>query len=237
MPPNNLEEHVFSAYFSLRLGIIVVSFLLPLVLSFGGQLAGVELKPSLSDYYFAEKDWLRDWFVGSLCAVGLFLYAYKGYGNIENAGLNIAGFLGIATALIPCACNDPARQTSLHGAVAVSFFAVMAFVCIWCAPETLGLMRDGPKKEMFRNAYRVIGAAMVVAPLIAYGISGDWKTFFAEAAAIYSFAVYWSVKSWELGITKAERLAVKGQAMKVDSTVVTVEEGAAIVSGTRSPAR
>ena len=92
MQPDELQAHILSTYFGLRLGIVIASALLPIVLFFGGWLrGGLELQPSISDYYFAGGGVMRDWFVGTLCAVGVFLYLYKGFSDRENVALNIAG--------------------------------------------------------------------------------------------------------------------------------------------------
>jgi hypothetical protein len=44
---------------------------------------------------------MRDWFVGILWAIGVFLVLYRGYGRRENTALNIAGMLLIMVAMVP----------------------------------------------------------------------------------------------------------------------------------------
>ena len=61
MKPDDLQKHITSTYFALRLGIIVASLALPWVLYFGGN-AGPHpgLQPSLSDYYPNGTEFTRD---------------------------------------------------------------------------------------------------------------------------------------------------------------------------------
>ena len=215
MKPDALQKHISSTYFGLRLGIIVFSFALPLFLYVGARLrGGVELAPSISDYYFAGGGVMRDWFVGMLFAVAGFLYLYKGYSPLENLLLNIGAVLLATVALVPCACTDPSRNGSLHGFAAVGFFLLMAFVVIRCAKDTLPLMADRKAREAFKRRYHLIALLMIVSPAIAVVISVFFRrypsvTFFVESFAIYSFAAYWAVKSRELTLTQAETLALQ----------------------------
>ena len=76
-----LKKHVLSTYFSLRVGIVVIAVAFPVLLATGGYFyVGVGLLDSMSAYYHVtcEGRSMRDWFVGLLFAVGVFLYLYKG---------------------------------------------------------------------------------------------------------------------------------------------------------------
>ncbi len=70
------------SYLALRKAIGSIGFLLPFWLVIGEiyvfQDPGV--RPSISDYYHHDPG-MRDWLVGSLCAIGVFLVSYKGYDN------------------------------------------------------------------------------------------------------------------------------------------------------------
>ena len=60
----------------LRQAIGVLGVALPFLLWFGGLAARVALQPSISRYYHTQ---MHDVFVGVLCAIGLGLFAYRGY--------------------------------------------------------------------------------------------------------------------------------------------------------------
>src|SRR5262249_23400128 len=146
---------------------------LPFVLYFGGVIRGTvpTLQPSVSDYYWAGDPLLRDWFVGTLCVMGVFLYAYRGFSTKENVALNLAGLFAVLTALNPCVCNQPSGGTSIHGTVAVLHYIAMAYVCLACAPETLEMSDDEAFKTRFRRLYRLIGAALIASPVAAVATS------------------------------------------------------------------
>jgi hypothetical protein len=214
-----LQRHIAGAYFSLRVGISGIAFALPLLLWLGGLARGLDtLLPSMSQYYYSP---VRDVFVGALCAIGVFLFLYKGFSHAENWALNLAGILVIGVAMFPTAdkavpgSGDP----SIHVPLAVAFFICIAYVCIFRAGDTLSLIRDTRRAARLQLLYRVLGAAMVVAPLAAIGVARlmappgtlPRSVFAIEAAGVWVFAAYWLAKSLEIRETDAERLALAGK--------------------------
>jgi hypothetical protein len=229
MNSDALRRHIAGTYFSLRSGIVALSFLLPIVVYVA---AGFAVKGSLSEYYYSG-GFIRDWLVGTLVAVGAFLVLYKGFSTIENVALNSAGVLLAIVALEPCECHR-GGTFSLHGFAAVSFFLTMAFVCIRCAPETLELVSDPAVKARFKRRYKVIAGLMVLSPVAAFVISArdSFQTlqFYVEVLGIYSFATYWLVKSLELRRTNAEELALQGKVAHVRGRgVVHAEPGVEVM--------
>jgi hypothetical protein len=186
----------------------------------------------MSDYSPNGTDGSRNWFVGSLFAVGCALYAYRGYSDVENVSLNVAGVLALGIALFPCRCGNKLAAPTPHGFCAVTFFLVMAFVCIKCAPETLTLMtkpEDQKKRGWFEKAYYIIAAFLLASPGLAYVLSAltghdGSRTFFVEAFGVYSFAAYWLTKNIELKITDAEEVASHGLARRREGRVVRVAD-------------
>src|SRR5262245_57469586 len=239
MKRDELQKHLASTYFGLRLAIVVFSFALPLILYFGGRLRGVDLAPSISDYYFAAPavpegattpsvGVMRDWFVGILFAVAGFLYLYKGFSKLENILLNVGGVLLAAVALIPCACQGGSTSgVSLHGVAAVGFFLIMAVVVFKCNEETLSLLKKKHPELLaaYKMRYRVIAGLLVLSPVAAVVVSFRFGslTFFVETFAIYVFAAYWAVKSRELKHTQAE-MAVLEKRAKTDPEGRIVDE-------------
>ena len=149
---SHLEESLFKtiseSYFRQRIGLAILSFLMPLFLVFWGFPA---LQGSMSAYYhygdpaniiYGGGGARRDVLVGVLCAVGCFLNLYKGYSKQEDIALNIAGVTAIGVALFPMdwpsacapddsflACASPVWQ--VHAASAVIFFLMIAYVCVF----------------------------------------------------------------------------------------------------------
>jgi hypothetical protein len=159
---------------------------------------------------------MRNEFVGVLFAVSGLLLIYQGYSKLEDYALNLAGILALGIALFPM--DWPATSGdnfSLHGACAVLFFASIAYVCIWRAGDTLPLVKDQTAHKRYVRAYRYLGWAMAILPLVAWALSSvlpSYKSavFFVELSGIYVFATYWVVKSHEASRTGVDQKAARG---------------------------
>jgi hypothetical protein len=84
------------SYLFLRRAIGLIGALLPIVLPLGNCLSTGRwlLLPSVSSYYYSD---MRNVFVGSLCAVGVFLICYR-YQQWDDVLSNLAGFFAIGVA-------------------------------------------------------------------------------------------------------------------------------------------
>lgn len=214
---NDLQKHISGTYFSLRLGMGVLAAALAPALWLGGRFADHEaLRCSMSAYYFSPT--MRDKFVGVLCAVGLFLYLYKGFSRQENWALNVAGAFAVGIAIVPTSPDcEASTGITLHGAFAVLFFVAIAYVCVVRAADTLSLIRDTRKAKRLRTVYRGLGVLMIASPLVAVVLAQSLQpggpkrslVFFVETVAVLTFAAYWLVKSRELSATDAEKLALE----------------------------
>ena len=212
-----LRSHIESTYNGLRLGIGVIGLALPIALWVGGLIRqSISLRASMSGYYYTP---MRDVFVGSLCAVGVSLYLYKGFSKAENNALNAAGMFAVGVAMFPTRSTAAWTSASyLHLACAILFFLCLAYVCVFRASDTLNLIRDTKRALMLRRWYRSLGMAMVVSPLgalvtaqILRPRSGEASPiFFIEAFGAWAFGAYWLLKTWELRQTNAESAAAQG---------------------------
>ena len=117
----HLSNHFLGTYTAMRLTLCALGFLMPMVLMLGGKLRSDIPPPthSMSAYYHLngppqhaegrndytnipkEQGTMRDWFVGFLFALGVLLFAYKGYSVKENWALNVAGIAAWCVALFP----------------------------------------------------------------------------------------------------------------------------------------
>jgi len=119
-------------YSTLRFLLGVLGILLPFLLVFGNWVHQGEItfQGSMSAYYYTR---LRDVFVGTMIAMGVFLYAYIGYPSEEDNRVgNIAGIAAIATALLPTAPSgvEMVLQNYLHILAALTFFIMLAYYCL-----------------------------------------------------------------------------------------------------------
>ena len=142
MKEEDLQAHIVSTYFSLRRGMIVVALACPIAVVLWGKLWHVEWQNSISAYYFAPNggNWtyspypVRALFAGMLFALGTFLYLYKGFSNLENWLLNLAGVSAIVVALSPMIPEKGYIPLSgmLHYAAAVTLFVCIGLTAIFC---------------------------------------------------------------------------------------------------------
>ena len=214
----DLQKRITGAYFSLRLGMGLLAAILPPTLWLGGWFGDHEpLRCSMSSYYYSPV--MRDKFVGILCAIGVFLYLYKGFSRQENWALNFAGALAVGIAMVPTTPSCAGGYT-LHSVFALFFFLSISYVCVFCASDTLSMIRNTRTAERLRDLYRTYGVVMLASPLIAVWISRTLqpgsehsKLFFIESIAVLTFAAYWLTKSWELRVTDADLLGAEGKVM------------------------
>lgn len=88
---------VRSTYRSLRLGVVILLLFLGAAVGVEAVAAGCWLD-SLSAYYWTGA---HDALVAALCAVGVLLVVYTGVDDLEDALLDVAGFLAVVVALTP----------------------------------------------------------------------------------------------------------------------------------------
>lgn len=219
--PSDLQKHILSSYGALRRGIGLLAVALPLILTILGiVLAGVVLQESISAYYHAVGGAMRNWFVGILWAIGVFLLLYRGFTQRENIALDVAGILLIIVAMVPMEwdCGDSCQKVTVHGLSAIGFFLMIGYVCIFRACDTLHLVKRPAQRRRYRKLYRVLGHAMWVFPavvgiLLFFSINplGPYTVLILETVAIWVFAAYWLIKSREIQESNADLEAAKGE--------------------------
>jgi hypothetical protein len=187
-------------YLCLRLVMAVIAISLPLVFLVSAYWVGMQ--NSISAFYHTD---MRNVFVGVLFAIGICLYVYKGYNNLENYGLTTAGVFLLGVALSPTSSPNVSLAwyfPVIHNICAVTFFGLIAIVCIFARENGI------TKTEEFRSAYFftafLMGLVLVAAFALLlidkiWGIGFSTSTFWVEAAAVWVFAGYWCIKSRELG--------------------------------------
>ena len=224
MTSEDLRKNILSTYFTLRMGIVVLSAALPVSLYFYSLHAdGGLTEHSMSAFYGAYNGAMRNSFVGILWAVGAFLILYQGFSPLEDWLLNLGGVFAIGTAMIPCGCwiglaGD--QHNKAHATVAVLFFVCVAAVVWFCAEDTVTLLPTKALQDKYKRTYRsiVFGlAASPLAALIASYLLQTYvsRTFFIEAFGVWVFAFYWLTKSMEFKITSAEKRALRGELKNV----------------------
>jgi len=216
---------VRDTYFSLRMAAGLIAIVLPFVLVGWGLLHAVQWQDmtSLSSFYWLSLSspgdpnmLLRNWFVGSLIAVGACLIVYQGYGRLEDWLLNFAGLAAILVALNPMPWPpkdvfkthehvapwttphlDPLH---VHYSAAVIFFLLIAATIWFCARDTLAAVPDPVVRKRWDRIYRIWAIAMAAVPIAVYVFfSNDGHlTLGLEVAGVWVFSGYWFAKTHEL---------------------------------------
>lgn len=192
------------SYLTLRKLIGLIGILLPFALVIIHMLLVRQavMQGSMSGYYYTD---VRGVLVGSLCAIGVFLFAYRGYGFWDNALTNAAGVFAIGVALFPTAPVNPSPRARdigyVHFACAGLLFAVLAVIALWLFRMTgpSGKTRQKKRRDrVYLACGIVIVVCLVLVPIeslvIGAPIQGIHPLFWLEAAAVIAFGVAWLVK-------------------------------------------
>ncbi len=195
----DFSRHANLAFLIKCFGIGFIALLIPITLPLVG---GYDGHYSISYFYHVPA--ARNWFVGLLWAVGVFLILFQGLSRWENVLLTLAGVFLIMVAMVPTGieqCSD--TMFSWHAFFAVSFFACLFVVAVFFSKSRLDYILWPPMRRRFERAYNFTGCAMIVLPLLAYAVhlvdgrDCGHEIFWIEAAAIVAFSLFWFVKSWE----------------------------------------
>lgn len=199
------------SYEILRNGIGVLALAFPIVMLVGGGLG--DIQTSLSAYYHFSPaapgrygaGIMRDAFVGMLCAIGSFIFFYRGHSLQEDLALNAAGISVVLVAFMPTdwpsiAAPSTTVTGTIHWISATIFFVMIGYVCIFRARDTLCLTCDPQRRRRFERVYLILGALMLLTPAAA-AISFDqsgYATLVIEICGIIVFSAYWLIKGYEI---------------------------------------
>jgi hypothetical protein len=203
------------SYLGIRQAIGLSGLLLPILLGPVGWLVfDIDIQNNMSSYYHTD---LRDVFVGTLSAMGIFLFCYRGHDWVENWTANIGCVAALGVAL--CPLNEksdlllqntlPGHLHTLSGGV---FFLILAFYSLYHFPSSRPDKAEPEPHVQQRNfVYRTSGVVILLT-LLAMGtylfvLPGDWRKacddynllFWLEWIALWAFAAAWLIKGRTLG--------------------------------------
>ncbi len=197
------------SYLGIRRAIGACGFLLPILLGpFGWLVMGIEIQENMSSYYHTP---LRDVFVGVLCAIGIFLFCYRGHDWVESWTANFGCVSAIGIAIFPLDANsDPLYQRTivgyLHTLSGGTFFSTLAFYSLYHFPRKAAEENLDPQHQQRIRVYYLSGWVMVLS-ILAMGaylflLPASWKTqlnqykflFWMEWIAVWAFAFAWLAK-------------------------------------------
>lgn len=105
----NPDPSLLIHYLTLRKSVGFLGISLPLILIFGIRfLTRCNVLPdSISDYYYTK---MGHYMTGTLCAVSLFLFSYKGYEKKDLWAGRGASVFALGVAFFPCSNLYPLRN-------------------------------------------------------------------------------------------------------------------------------
>ena len=217
--PRNARLGYPRSFLLMRTVIGLIGFLLPFGLMLGDWwiVAGDVPRSSLSAYYHTG---VRDLFVGSLVAIGIFLVTYRFFELIlDNVLSVVAGLAALGVALLPTDSRlpDTPLQSRLgedlvgnvHIACAVVFvfsLAVMSWLFATDRPDE----DPSPRPRWARPVHRA-SAVVIVAAMLYMLANAIWHfdhhaAYWGETVATVAFGVSWLVKAGEMSRrVRAER--------------------------------
>ncbi|MFE6611921.1 DUF998 domain-containing protein [Amycolatopsis sp. NPDC057786] len=207
MGPRTATDNLVHNYLFLRRAIGFLGIGLPFVLVFGKMAVdGGGLLNSISGYYYSG---MRDVWVGVMCAIGVFLLSYRGYGRVDDIAGNIAAVAAVGVALFPTTPANGDRTDEivglLHLGFAAVFFLTLAFFCIVLFTKSDKEI-PGARKPVRNQLYVVSGVIMLVclALIVLCGLVFDdltkdlYPALWLESIAILAFGVAWLTKGGTL---------------------------------------
>ena len=209
------DAQLVLSYMGLRKMVGYIGVGLPFALLIGWFLLpekDPELPGSMSAYYWTS---IGSVFVGSLCAIGVFMFSYCGYDRRDKIAGRLACVFAIAVAMFPV-CPDtgytPLQQAvgRVHLTSATLLFATLAYfsLCLFTLTDPSKPMTD--KKRRRNWVYRICGWTMV-ASLVLIGLC-EWlvlgehspfkdsplkswlPVFVLEAVMVIAFGTSWLTK-------------------------------------------
>jgi hypothetical protein len=198
---------------ALRKAIGWLGLSLPAAMLLGNYLIEgcTSIQDSNSHYYYTVTG---DLFVGILCAVGLFMFTYKGYTRLDNWASSLAGFSAILIAMFPTNDNSlnkcsnvmqlPLSHTRnmIHYGSAAVFFTILALMSLFLFTKSKG--KKSNRKKARNKIYRICGVVMLlaIATIAVYGMLGTAREsyakyhpiFWLEWVALIAFGTSWLVK-------------------------------------------
>jgi hypothetical protein len=206
---NEREQPEVISYTTTRRAIGILGIALPVALLTGGTIIGYDhMMPSMSHYYYT---YMVTVFTGTLCAVGLFLFTYKGFGKLDDIATNFAGICAFGIALFPTgALPDALKQDSIyradihfpndaiHYTFAALFFVTLSLISLFLFTQK---SPHPTREKIIRNRiYRTCGILMLLfialVPITSkIEVLGKYNTtFWLEMASLWAFGFSWLTK-------------------------------------------
>jgi hypothetical protein len=217
--PNHrtIKNPAVLSYYAMRRAVGLIALSLPLTLAVGSALFAVAgpshawphplLERSISDYYYTP---MRNYLVGSLCAIAAFLACSRGYDYDDEIMGYLASIFTFGVALFPSV--NPRRPTYtpvqvqigfIHTGFAAMMFLALAYFCIFLfrrsSPEKPFTRRKRHRNAIYGACGLLIIVCMVTMVSLTVGAMIRERRpspllFWCESLALMAFGVAWLTK-------------------------------------------
>jgi hypothetical protein len=200
------QDPLVRSYLTLRKAVGIIGCALPFVLVFGKMLSqGPGIQDSISCYYYTD---MRNVFVGSLCAIGIFLMSTRGYDWRDQLAGILACVFAIGVAFFPttpCTCATSGHHLigTLHFTFAALLFLTLAYFSIFLFTETDPSKTPTRRKKQRNKVYLACGWIIIACIIVMAAVEltslksyVEWLSpvFWLESTAIVAFGVSWLTK-------------------------------------------
>jgi uncharacterized membrane protein len=210
--PEDINKSFVIYYLALRRAVGILGIILPIILAIGLVLFSPcgNVQPSISDYFYTR---MGSFFVGTMCAVALFLFSYKGYDKKDKIAGKLGCLFALGVAFFPTgplpestcsvvALHNPGFVNIIHFSSAGLLFLTLAYYSYFLFTKTSGEMT--PQKRKRNRIYKVCGVIMVVCIILVFvyfevpGMEKKFRefkpVFWLEAIALWAFGLSWLTK-------------------------------------------
>lgn len=215
--PQPAPQPELISYNALRILVGLIGIALPIALLLSARHPNIAFEPSISEFFYTDA---REIMVSSLCAIGVFLIAYRGFAAEEGEWISdnvlstLAGLFAIGIAYFPTAGDKVAAPVLeavtltqellgidsvrfLHLAFAGGFFAVLAGICWFKFART----RSPSRRKFYRGCAVVLIAVLAIIAVISLAglgtneaVRGARVVFWVETIGVWVFGLAWLVK-------------------------------------------
>jgi hypothetical protein len=204
------------SYYAMSKALGLVALSLPFVLGLGSialslganrALPHPLLQRSISDYYYTP---MRNYYVGSLCAIAVFLLCLRGYDVADEVAEFLAGIFAFGVAVFPPVNPRAAQYSSMqvkmgfvHAGFAALMFLTLAYLCVFRFRKTAPGVVLTRRKRHRNRVYAACGVAIVVSMVgmtsltlarILEGRHPSQWLFWLESLAMAAFGTAWLTK-------------------------------------------
>jgi hypothetical protein len=203
------RDPVVLSYLALRKAVGAVALGLPFAVSIPVLILHHEIKTSISAYYYTGTGNL---FVGSLCAIGMFMLCTRGYDSKDEIAGLFSAMWAIGVAMCPTTPESGANchQYDIgiaHYAFAAALFLTLSYFCLVLFKMSAVGHTLTRKKQQRNVVYTVCGIVILVSlallPTLTLLLHKHGKQYlfadvapgiFFETTSLLAFGVAWLIK-------------------------------------------